>query len=60
VKLDVVKDDPDDNRIVECAVSSGSEYLVTGDKDLLRLRVYDAIRIVKVAEFLGVGPGQHR
>ncbi len=38
VELDVVKDDPDDNRILECAVSSGSEYLVTGDKDLLRLR----------------------
>jgi predicted nucleic acid-binding protein len=30
--------------------------LVTGDKDLLRLRVYDAIRIVKVADFMGAGP----
>ena len=26
VRLDVVKDDPDDNRIVECAVSAGSDY----------------------------------
>jgi len=25
VRLDVVKDDPDDNRILECAVHSGSE-----------------------------------
>ena len=35
--LDVVKDDPDDNRIVECAVASGSDCIVTGDNDLLRL-----------------------
>ena len=41
VELDVVKDDPGDNRILACAVSSGSEYLVTGDKDLLRIVTYD-------------------
>lgn len=35
--LDVVKDDPSDNRILECAKATGSEYAVTGDDDLLRL-----------------------
>jgi putative PIN family toxin of toxin-antitoxin system len=37
--LDVVPDDPDDNRIVECALKSGSKFIVTGDADLLRLAV---------------------
>jgi putative PIN family toxin of toxin-antitoxin system len=54
VQLDVVKDDPDDNKIVECAVTAGSDYIVTGDKDLLRLGKYDAIRIVNVADFLEI------
>ena len=28
--LDVVKSDPDDNRIVECAVTAHSDYIVSG------------------------------
>jgi uncharacterized protein len=54
VQLNVVKDDPDDNKIVECAVTAGSDYIVTGDKDLLRLGQYDAIRILNVADFLEI------
>ena len=30
--LDVIKEDPSDNRILECAVEAGSEYVVTWDK----------------------------
>lgn len=52
VELSVVKEDPADNRILECAVSAGSDYIITGDNDLLRLKRYDAIRILSVADFL--------
>jgi uncharacterized protein len=52
VRLDVIKEDPPDDRVLECAVSSGADYIVTGDKDLLRLGQYDAIPIVSVADFL--------
>ena len=44
--------DPDDDRIVECAVEAGSDYIVTNDKALLRVRQYAGIRIVKINEFL--------
>lgn len=50
--LDVVKDDPDDNRIVECAQASGSGFIVTGDLDLLRMREYEGIKIVRLSDFL--------
>ena len=36
-KLDVVKADPNDNIIVECAAAAGSDYLVTGDHGILGL-----------------------
>ena len=39
-RLDVVPSDADDNRIVECAVASRSEAIITGDKDVLRLGSY--------------------
>ena len=58
--LDVVKSDPDDNRIVECAVESGSEVIVTNDKDLLRMKEYQGIRVVKVLDFLREGPERGR
>jgi|SRR5579883_791136 putative PIN family toxin of toxin-antitoxin system len=50
--LDVVPSDPDDNRIIECAVESASEYIITGDGDLLRIGTCLGIRIIRVSEFL--------
>ena len=38
--LDVIKEDPSDNRILECAAEAGSDYIVTWDRDLLRLGQY--------------------
>ena len=60
VRLDIVKEDPPDNRILECAVAAGSDYLVTGDKDLLRLKSYDSIRILSVSDFLDLVQAQER
>ncbi len=50
--LAVVNEDPDDDRILECALASGSGIIVSGDGDLLRLREYGGISIVRPAEFL--------
>ena len=50
--LEVAKHDPEDDRVLECAEVAGSEFIVNGDQDLLRLRAYGTIRIVNVAELL--------
>jgi len=50
--LEVIRDDPADNRILECAHSAGSDCIVTGDNDLLRLGSFGNVPIVTVAEFL--------
>jgi putative PIN family toxin of toxin-antitoxin system len=52
--VDVLKEDPADNRILECAAHAKSDYLVTGDTGLLRLGSFEDIPIVKVADFLEV------
>jgi len=35
--LSIITRDPDDNRILECALEAGAAYLVTGDDDLLSI-----------------------
>jgi predicted nucleic acid-binding protein len=57
VELDVIKEDPPDNRILECPSTAGSDYVVTGDKDLLRLGSYESIRILRVSKFLEITEG---
>ena len=46
--------DPDDNRIIETAVIGNATYIVSGDKDLLVLQTYEAIKILKPVEFLEI------
>ena len=50
--LNVVEDDPDDDRVLECAVKGDADYIVTGDRHLLKLGVYEGISIVTVRQFL--------
>ncbi len=52
-KVDIVKEDADDNKILECAVESKSEYIVSYDKHLLKLKEFQGIKIVRPEEALG-------
>jgi uncharacterized protein len=50
--IERVEDDPDDNRVLECAVTANVDYLITGDPHLLRLESYEQMRIVSPATFI--------
>jgi len=43
--------DPDDYRILSCALSAKADYLVTGDNDLLELKKFHGIRILTPGAF---------
>ncbi len=51
-KPNVVPTDPDDNRIIECAVESNASVIISGDSDLLNLGEYGKIRILSPVDFL--------
>ena len=51
-ELNAVPDDPDDNRILECAVAGKADFIVSGDRHLLRIESHDGIAIVSVRQFL--------
>lgn len=52
-QLKDVTTDPDDNKIIECALVGDATHIVTGDKrHLLPLRNYQGIHIVTATDFL--------
>ena len=49
--LKIVDADPDDDKIIECAVVGSATHIVTGDSHLLKLGNYQNIQIVTAADF---------
>jgi putative PIN family toxin of toxin-antitoxin system len=50
--IQVIKADPDDDRILECALAGGADLIVSGDHHLTRLKSFEGIGIVRPAYFL--------
>ena len=51
-KLDIIKKDPQDNKLLECAIESEADFIISGDIHLLELSEFRKIKILKPAEFL--------
>ena len=59
--VEIIKADPSDNRILECAEAGNADYIVTGDeKHILPLGSFQGKPILRVADFLRQleGPSQ--
>jgi uncharacterized protein len=52
--VDVIKEDPDDNRILACAIQGKAHYIVSGDPHLLKVRKYQDVTIVTPREFIAI------
>jgi uncharacterized protein len=53
IVLDIVKADPDDNAVLECAVWAEVDVVVTGDKaHLLPLKAFRGIDIITPRQFV--------
>lgn len=51
-KMKVVKDDPDDDKFIECAMALKAEVIVTGDKAIEAVGEYMGIKILTPQRFL--------
>lgn len=49
--IQVIKDDPDDDKFLIAALEGSAEYIVSGDKHLLNLKDYQGIKILSPKEF---------
>lgn len=50
--VSVVREDPDDDRIIECALEAKANYIVSGDSHLLKLGKHGSVQIVTASQFL--------
>lgn len=53
-RVNVVEDDHEDNKILESALASNADFVITSDKHLLKLEEYKSARIVRPAEFWNI------
>lgn len=52
VKVDVIKEDPDDNKVLECAKAGNVDFIVSKDKHLLKLKQFEKISILTPEEII--------
>ena len=51
VKLQIINEDEEDNKILECALAARADIIVSGDKHLLNLGKFKKTRILTHREF---------
>ena len=51
-----VLSDAPDNRILECALEAEADLIVTGDRHLLKMKRFQEIPIIRLADFLRLFP----
>ncbi|MEK6973921.1 MAG: putative toxin-antitoxin system toxin component, PIN family [Nanoarchaeota archaeon] len=51
-RLNIIKEDPSDNIILESAADNDVEYLISGNKHLLKLKKFENVKIMTAAQFL--------
>src|SRR3989338_8064746 len=50
--LEVIKEDPSDNKILECAIASSSTFILSYDNHLLKLKEFGEIKILTSNDFI--------
>jgi putative PIN family toxin of toxin-antitoxin system len=58
-KISVVANDPTDNIFLECALDGGADFIISGDRHLLEIKIYKSIEIVRAGEFLSKEGSTH-
>lgn len=53
-QLKAVRDDPTDDKVVECAIESCADYIATRDRHLLKLDKVCGIKVLKPEEVLEI------
>jgi putative PIN family toxin of toxin-antitoxin system len=52
VKINVITEDPDDNRILECSVETKADFIVSGDRHLLDLVEFRGIKVLTPTAYI--------
>lgn len=51
-RVDIVSEDPEDDKFLSCALAGRADYIITSDRHLLVLRKFRGTKIIKPTQFL--------
>jgi len=57
-RIQVIQEDPADDRVLACALAAKADYIVSKDEHLQKLREYQGIRILPTEDFLTLITGE--
>jgi putative PIN family toxin of toxin-antitoxin system len=52
IKVKLIDEDPEDDKILECALIVGADFIITGDTHLLKIGKFKQTKIISPREFL--------
>ncbi len=54
IKINVIKDDLDDNKFLEAGITGNADLIISQDKHLLNLKEYQRIKIIRPDEAISL------
>ncbi len=51
-RITVIREDPADNMFLECAVEARTDYIISGDRHLRRLGIFEGIEVLSPRAYL--------
>lgn len=55
VKVEMIKDDPSDNKFLECAITVEADYIISRDPHILKIKEFEGIKIKSPEVFMEEG-----
>lgn len=52
IQVQAIQSDPEDNHVIEAALTAQAEFIISGDKHLLKLREWRGIHLTSPAQFM--------
>ena len=57
MRINIVKEDPDDDKFIEAAFAGKAEYIISKDRHLLNINQYSGVKILPPEDFLALFNG---
>ncbi|MDP2754519.1 MAG: putative toxin-antitoxin system toxin component, PIN family [Nitrospirota bacterium] len=52
VKVEKIKDDPSDNKFLECAVTVDADYIISRDSHILKIKEFEGIKLISPEDYM--------
>ena len=55
VRVEIIQDDPSDNKFLECAATVNADYIISRDPHILKIKEFEGIKVISPEDFIKAG-----